>query len=351
MLGAVIHSTAIHAETTESETTGDLLGTQWETTGAVQQGDDYVRFSYTQGVARQEIDLSDYDHIDSLTYGAEFLGCNNFIGGWCGSTNSTYYDQVVVKLYVNDSVYEQTVTTNFNQGWLSHEWTVDLSESATSAILQFSGYDPGYWAGWYGAIVRNPYLNATHSWTVIEPIVNPVTPTVEEPTASSMVADGILTDIIIAPAIPGSASVDLSPDIEPVVDHSIPQDMGMTNQIETVAESVEQPGQVEQTSQAEQPEQVDQQEQVEQAVAEVKAEGGKVSAKAIAQQLGDAYNPAAQAAMMALMQTNQIKQPKMIDAQFYVDVGLKEKPIGDRYWLDSLVGDLKFEKMVDSQYE
>ena len=328
---------------TLAETTENLVDSDWDTTGQVQTGDDYVRFTYTQGVARQTIDLSEYDNIEQLTYGADFLGCNNFIGGHCGSTNSTYYDQVVVKLYVGSAVYEQTVTTDYNQGWISQEWTVDLAESPASAILQFSGYDPGYWAGWYGPIVRDPYLQATYSWAVLEPIVNPTTPVVEETTASDLVADGILTDIITAPVAVDAGIAEIQADIAPVTpDLPVAQDMGMTDTIEgpaaqEMAEAVDEPAQPEPAAQ--------------QKVAEVKAEGGKVSAKAVAAQLGGAYNPAAQGVMMALMQAPQIKQPSLVDTLRLVDKGLSDKPMADRFWLGSLASDAKWQRMVESQWQ
>lgn len=245
---------------------------------------------------------------------------------------------MVVKLYVGNQVYEQTVTTDYNQGVTAHEWTVDLAESPTSATLQFSGYDPGYWAGWYGAIVLEPYLKANYSWAVLEPIVNPTTPVVEETTASDLVADGILTDIITAPVTVDAVPVVIQPEIAPVIDPTPVSAEPIAIEPVEVADA---------PAPAEQPEA----EQVTEAVAEVKAEGGKVSAKSVGTQLGSAYNPAAQGVMMALMNRPQIKQPTLVDANFYVDKGIKDKRIPSRFWLDSLVSDVKWNKMVDSEWQ
>lgn len=204
-----------------------------------------------------------------------------------------------------------------------------MTQSPTSAILQFSGIDPGYWGGWYGAIVRNPYLTASY-------------------TTQQLVTTGILDSVINAPVeatsvLPTQPVIASEPLSQPVQSIEVVQQPQRVEQpdVEPVAQ-VEQPAQ---------PEQVEQQEQVAEAVAEVKAEGGKVSAKSVAAQLGSAYNPAAQGVMMALMNRPQIKQPSLTDTQFYVDKGLRDKSIKDRFWLDSLVSDVKWNKMVDSDYD
>lgn len=354
VLVALGHTTAIHAET---ETTDNLVGSEWNTTGQVQTGDDYVRFSYTQGVASQTIDLSQYDNIEQLTYGADFLGCNNYIGGHCGSTNAQYYDQVVVKLYVGSDVYEQTVTTDYNQGWINQEWVISLAESPTSATLQFSGYDPGYWGGWYGAIVKNPYLQATYSWAVLEPIVQPET----------TVAPNILTDVITAPLSLDVSPIEMLPDVAPVVNNTpAATDMRLTDRIDAQAATdlpteemrseatAAGPDVTSKTSESRSSDPSDNSptDEVKEQVAEIKVDSKNMDSKSIGAKFGNAYNATAQSVMIALMSNQLMPAKKIKNTPFYIDTGLQDvNAVRDRPWLGAFASEVKFEQMRDSQWQ
>jgi hypothetical protein len=342
--------TVIHAETTEN-----LLGSDWQTTGQVQTGDDYVRFTYTQGVAKQDIDLSAYDNIEQLTYGADFIGCNNYIGGSCNSTNAQYYDQVVVKLYVDSTVYEDTVTLNYNDGWVTHEWSVDVVNPA-SATLQFSGFDPGYWAGWYGAIVRNPYLTANYSWVILEPVVNPTT-----------VAPNILTNIIDTPVSLDTSHIDMSLDVSPQVNTtSAIADVSSIDRLDSQAAADLPSEQVKsETTAAEtdvtsktsdirssDPSSNSPSDELKEQVAEVKVDSKNMDSKSIGSKFGNAYNPAAQSVMIALMSNQLIPAKQIKNTPFYIDPGLPEANVmRDKPWLGAFASEVKFEQMRDSQWQ
>lgn len=312
----------IHAETTEN-----LIGSDWDTSGQVTVGDNYVRYSYTQGTASQTIDLSAYDNIEQLTYGAEFIGCNNYIGGHCGSTNPNYYDQVTVQLTVNGQTYTNVVTTDYNVGWMSKEWTVDLNQSPTEATLSFTSYDPGFWAGNYGAIVMDAYVTATYS-------------------VAQLASIGVLDNVISQPAHELPNILPSEPVLEPIQPLSPESSMMAQVDVKTAENTPE--TRTESTNEERQQETVETKTEIK---AKVAVSDKKISAGKIAAQIGDAYNPAAQAVMMSLMQSARIQQPSLIDVAFYTDKGLRDKSINDRFWLDLLVSDVKWQKMVDSEWQ
>ena len=164
---------------------GSTIG-NWVSTnsngGAVAQGKQYT-FSYMQGTLYQNIDLSQYaTNAFNFTFTFDLNNsCRNFIGGACDRVDGPI-DQfsAVVKFYDTNGLNNSftflsgtpsTATVgcvgglevlglcllgeNVQDAWQSFGWYSSVQSNAlfTSAQIEFTGKDAGFWGGLYGPSV------------------------------------------------------------------------------------------------------------------------------------------------------------------------------------------------------
>ena len=137
--------------------------------------DPLIRFSYQESLLRQRIlsnQISEATgiYIDGVRYGWRYMmGCNNSIGGYCSDPNGpndyldfnvTIEDQDGDELYSSQYHYE-----GYYPDWQSEDVltyapeSYHLGDTIASAEIEISGKDTGYWAGNYGPIVTDVYMN------------------------------------------------------------------------------------------------------------------------------------------------------------------------------------------------
>lgn len=160
--------------------------------GAFDPGGKQYTFSYMPGMLYQDIDLSLYDtNLFNFTFSFDLNNsCRNFIGGACDRIDGPIDPfSVTLKFYdtngLNNSftflsgnpstanigcvgglqilglcLLGQNVQDNWQSfGWYSH---VQSDGLFTSARLEFTGNDAGFWGGLYGPSVDNPMLQINY---------------------------------------------------------------------------------------------------------------------------------------------------------------------------------------------
>jgi len=326
------------ATTAVAETTGNLLTDQWDVTGNVYvyPTGDFV-FSFTEGTVSQTIDLSQYDQIDSIAFGGSSLGCNNYVGGSCGSTNPNYYDQITVTLTYGSEVWQETYTLDYNAGFIDYGMEVTPTGSADAALLEFTSIDPGFWGGYYASYTTNPYLTVVHSEAA--PIVAPA----EDPVLQTTVLDSVITPVEI-----------------PTVDV-------VTVEVETPTVEVEAPAEAPQTdsSPAEAP-QTESQESPSESPQErpsgptavvstmMTLDVASADMEAVGDVAGDPASPVAQVLALAVMaaQGVEIQDVKLDQPELPKGPEIRDnRNLADRFWINALASDAKFDKyMVEAQW-
>lgn len=149
-------------------------------------------FSYLQGTLYQDIDLSQYEtNLFNFTFSFDLNNsCRNFIGGSCSSINGPIDPfSVTLKFYdtngLNNSfTFLSGTPSTANIGcvggvellglcilgqeaqsaWQSFGWYSHVQSNSlfTSARLEFTGNDAGFWAGLYGPSIDNPMLQINY---------------------------------------------------------------------------------------------------------------------------------------------------------------------------------------------
>ena len=173
--------------------TGSTLG-NWvganSNGGALDPDGKQYTFSYVQGTLYQDIDLSQYEtNLFNFTFSFDLNNsCRNFIGGACDRIDGPIDPfSVTLKFYdtngLNNSftflsgtpstgniicngellglcLLGESVGDNWQSfGWYSH---VQSSGLFTSARLEFTGKDAGFWGGLYGPSVDNAMLQINY---------------------------------------------------------------------------------------------------------------------------------------------------------------------------------------------
>ncbi|NBR25378.1 MAG: hypothetical protein EBU08_16715, partial [Micrococcales bacterium] len=150
---------------------------------------EYV-FSYVDGRLYQDIDLSDYQ-TKAFNFYFDFdlnNSCRNSIGGYCGNVDGPidfisakvrFYDQNGLNnefTFLNGNVSTASVQCDFEllgicfggytayDNWQHFGWysSVQSDSLFTSAQIEFTGRDVGFWGGLYGPRVDNPTLQINY---------------------------------------------------------------------------------------------------------------------------------------------------------------------------------------------
>jgi hypothetical protein len=346
------------AGTAYAETTENLLTDQWDVNGNVLvYPDGNFVFSYTQGTVSQTVDLSTYDQINSINFGGSSLGCNNYVGGSCGSTNPNYYDQLTVILTYGGETWQETYTLDYNAGFIDYGMEVTPSGSAESALLEFTSLDPGFWGGYYASYTTNTYLTVAHSEAapvVLEPEPVPVT---EDPAVQSVVLDSV-----IMPTVDPVATVEIptiSVEVATVeVEVSTPDSTVSSEPTATsTPESSESSSQSDTEPSGGSSEPSGGKSSTSTAVATVMSNIDVASASmdTIGDIAGDPASPVAQVLALAVMaaQGVEIEDVKLDQPELPKGPKLKDnKKLADRMWINALASDAKFDKyMVEAQWK
>ena len=328
------------ATTAVAEVTDNLLTDQWDVDGNVQtHPDGSFVFSFTEGTVSQTIDLSEYEQIDSIAVGGSSLGCNNYIGGHCGSTNPAYYDEITVTLTYGSESWQQTYTLDYNAGFIDYGMEVTPTGSADAALLEFTSIDPGFWGGYYASYTVDPYLTVAHSEAA------PVVPPAEDPVLQTTVLDSVITPVELP-------TIDVAPVTAEV---EIP-----TAEVETPVEApqmdsspAEAPQPESQESPSESP-----QERSSGPTAVVSTmmtlDVASADMAAVGDVAGDPASPVAQVLALAVMaaqgveiQDVELDQPELPKGPEIKD----NRNLADRFWINALASDAKFDKyMVEAQW-
>jgi len=332
-----------HAEET---TTDNLIDNyNWSTEGTILNHINHHHTDWQGGLIHQTIDLSEYTNQSSYNYQTEVYACGNQIGGHCGSGR---LDTFTVTLTLDTG--EQWVNT-FSVGnqWENVDITYTPTEDATTAHIELYGIDNGYWAGWYGPVFYSGSFTVTFDPTlteVIMPAANPELTTVLPADPTSDPSMGMTTTPEVTVEVPQVQTVEVQS--TPV---STPQPVQSTPQ-QTVQAAPQQQSQEQPKTESKSSGKVS----VRTAAGVVSAnvDVATASASSIGNAFGDPNDPVAQAVMVAVMASNganlteaKLKQPKLPK-----EPKLKNKKIGNRFWLDSLRSEVRFQKhMVDKQWQ
>jgi len=104
-----------------------------------------------------------------VTAGATVGACENTYGGGC---SSGVLDTFTITIRVYDSVsgFDQQKVRTWSVGntWNTYETTLNigpnmLNGSSSMLSTNFYGYDTGYWAGYYGPTIADPYINLQYN--------------------------------------------------------------------------------------------------------------------------------------------------------------------------------------------
>jgi hypothetical protein len=357
------------ATTAVAEVTDNLLTDQWDVDGNVQTNPDgsFV-FSFTEGTVSQTVDLSEYDQIDSISVGGSSLGCNNFIGGQCSSTNPAYYDQITVTLTYGEESWQETYTLDYNAGFIDYGMEVTPTGSADTALLEFTSIDPGFWGGYYASYTVDPYLTVAHSEAA--PVV-PVAPVIPE-----------VPEVPVVPEIPEVALPEPIPELAPTEDPvlqttvldsvitpvELPTVDVVTAEVEIPTVEVEAPVEAPQmdSSPVEAPQPESQESPSESPQERPSGPTAIVSTmmtldvasadmEAIGDAAGDPASPVAQVLALAVMaaQGAEIEDVELLQPELPKGPEIRDnRNLADRYWIGRMADDAKFDKyMVEAQWQ
>ena len=170
---------------------GDWVGAN-SNGGALNPGGKQYTFSYLSGTLYQDIDLSVYEtNLFNFTFVFDLNNsCRNFIGGACDRIDGPIDPfSVTLKFYDTNGLNNSftflsgnpsTATTgciggvellglcllgqNVQDNWQTFGWYSHVQSSGlfTSARLEFTGNDAGFWGGLYGPSIDNPMLQINY---------------------------------------------------------------------------------------------------------------------------------------------------------------------------------------------
>jgi len=344
------------ATTAVAEVTDNLLTDQWDVDGNVRTNPDgsFV-FSFTEGTVSQTVDLSEYDQIDSIAVGGSSLGCNNYIGGQCSSTDPAYYDQITVTLTYGEESWQETYTLDYNAGFIDYGMEVTPTGSADAALLEFTSIDPGFWGGYYASYTVDPYLTVAHSEAV--PVV-PVVPEIpevalpepipelaptEDPVLQTTVLDSVITPVELPTVDVVTAEVEI-PTVEVEAPVEAPQ-MDSSPAEAPQPESQESPSEGPQERSSGPTAIVSTMMTLDVASADMAAVGDVA---------GDPASPVAQVLALAVMATQgvEIEDVKLDQPELPKGPEIRDnRNLADRFWINALASDAKFDKyMVEAQW-
>lgn len=175
-------------------TTGNILTnptfngtTGWNSSGmsGTTTGNTYI-YSYQSGTISQEADINQalaYTGQSGLSvigfnYGLQYrFWCANKIGGYCEDPNGPK-DILTTTFTVTNSTgtpiyskYTDLAATSaaYDPNWQNYNGTYNLPSAVAAttlgkASMTITGMDAGYWGGYYGPQIANPYINVKYGW-------------------------------------------------------------------------------------------------------------------------------------------------------------------------------------------
>jgi hypothetical protein len=345
-----------HAEET---TTNNLINDYgWTPSGGVLDHYNHHHTDWTGGSVSQIIDISAYEGQTSYNYNTDVYACENRIGGHCGSGT---LDTFTVTLTLDTG--EQWVNTYaVGNQWEEIDITYTPTTDATTAELTLYGADNGYWAGWYGPVFYSGSFTVTFDPTlteVIMPAANPELNTVlpadpmSDPSMGMSVPD-------LGPVEVPTVTVEIqTPVVQPVqqTQPTQPTQQGQPSGTNTPGPSAtasndsgsnnsgggssnKSSGKVSVRTAA--------------GVVSANIDTANASAQSIGNAFGDPSNPVAQAVMVAVMaaQGAELEDAKLTEPQLPKARKITQKRFKDRFWLDSMRSEARFQKhMVDKQWQ
>jgi len=361
LLGILLVATTASAEVV---TTDDLLTGSWQVNGSVLDHtypggylNGHVHTDFQGGSISQTIDLSQYQGQTQYDYYTQVTACENQIGGHCGSGT---LDQFTVTLTLDTG---ETWTDTF---WVGNQWTdIDLSyiptADATSATLDLYGWDAGYWGGWYGPVFYAGEFTVKYDPTLVAVIL----PATEDPTLQTTVLDQVynpveVTTVDVAPvtvevetptvevATPAPTPVETPQEAPQTASESTnsSESSGSTSQDSKDSGGSESPSDKGDSKPSGQTKMADLVTTLDVANADMTA---------IQDAVGDPSSPVAQVLALAVMASQgvQLEDTKLQEPQLPKGVEVKDnKNLADRFWLNRLADDAKFDKyMVEAQWQ
>lgn len=342
----------------EETVTGDLINSgQWDVNGGILDHTTHFHTDYQGGSISQTIDISAYEGQQLYTYETWAYGCENHIGGHCGSGT---LDSFTVTLTTDlGETFTETVYVTQSYDTYTFEFEPTFGD-AQIVQLEVLGQDNGYWAGWYGPVFGEGDFTVTYD----PDLVTVVLPATEDPTLQTTVLDSAI--------MPDTMQMDMG---VPEIDASPPQ-VEVAAVQETPAPSGGMGG-----GQSEQPQPVATPVQSAPVAVSKSNDSGNsgssnktsskgsvvtltttygsidvqnASAETLGNMVGDPSSPVAQALMVAVMAAQgvslndvKLKQPKLPPAP-----KLRTKRIKQQFWLDSIRSEARFQKhMVDKQWQ
>ena len=325
-------------------------------TGAASVGaDDTARFSYRIGTVNYEYDLYTLGEIDTVTFEAMVNGCNNFIGGHCGSTNQNYYDELFVTLKIDgNQVWSDNFLVDAHNPQLIGT-TYTIGGTATDAMLSFQSYDKGYWAGNYGPTISDVTLSVATLTGIIDygsvydvPYMAEIELFEETFTPFEEMFipefDMETTDLDYM-----SDNETVEPEMDVEVDtemaasdfHYTEEDAAMEEDPLITETTIDDDLTIEDVTEAE----------VEQAIVEVSSTNATVND--IADVIGSTYDPITQLVALQIMTVDapEFKDTFLEDVEFYSPKTIKDRKLKDRIWGSIYADDKRWNEMVDTQYD
>jgi hypothetical protein len=337
-----------HAEETTTENLINDYG--WTPSGGILNHYNHHHTDYTGGSVSQIIDISAYEGQTSYNYNTDVTACENRIGGHCDSGN---LDTFTVTLTLDTG--EQWVNTYaVGNQWEEIDITYTPTTDASTAHLELYGADNGYWAGWYGPVFYSGSFTVTFDPTLTEviiPAANPELTTVLPADPMSDPSMGMSVPDVGTPQVelPQVQTVEASPPPQPQESPSAapsptpsPASNGATasNNNGGNNSSNKSSGKVSVRTAA--------------SVVSANIDVANASSQSIGDAFGDPSNPVAQAVMVAVMASNgaNLTEARLIQPELPKPRTIRDKRFEDRFWLDSLRSEARFQKhMVDKQWQ
>lgn len=342
---------SVSAEETTTENLIDIYG--WSESGGVLNHYNHHHTDYTGGSVSQTIDISEYEGQISYNYNTDVYGCENVIGGHCGSGN---LDTFTVTLTLDTG--EQWIDTyQVTDTWQEIDITYTPTSDASLATIELYGIDNGYWAGWYGPVFYSGSFTVTFDPTlteVIMPAANPELTTVlpadpmSDPSMGMSVPDlgtpqvelpQVQTVETPSPQVSPSASPSQAPSQAPSPSSNTASN-SPSNNSNSPSSSNKSSGKVSVRTAA--------------GVVSTNIDVANASTESIGDAFGDPSNPVAQAVMVAVMASNgaNLTEAKLVQPKLPKPRTMRDRRFEDRFWLDSLRSEVRFQKhMVDKQWQ
>lgn len=356
----LVATTAVAEETI----TGDLLTGTWDVNGSVLDHtypggflNGHVHTDWMGGSISQTIDLSAYQGQQEYNYFTQVYACENQIGGHCGSGT---LDQFTVTLTLDTG---ETWTDTF---WVGNQWTdIDLSyiptADATSATLDLYGWDAGYWGGWYGPVFYAGEFTVKYDPTLVAVIL----PATEDPTLQTTVLDQVYNPVEVTTVDVAPVTVEVeTPTVEVAAPAPTPVETPQeapqtasesTNSSESMGSTSKDSGGSGDSSSPSDKGDSKPSGQTKLADLVTTLDVANADMASIQDAVGDPSSPVAQVLALAVMASQgvQLEDTKLEEPRLPKGVEVKDnKNLADRFWLNSLADDAKFDKyMVDAQWQ